>query len=228
MISIIMPFLNRWDLTHQRIMEIHKFLGSDVELILINDASTETDCEHGIAFWQKADTRQEIRYAKNKENLGFGGSMNKGAKMAKGDILVFLSNDVVMTNNFMPEITHRIEEDENILIGGRIVYWDSGWNRFTINGKDMIFSYCEGWLLACTRKVWDNLGGFDPRYGKHDYEDVDLSTTAISKGYKLVGLDSPHLHHLAGQTAKYDEKRLQITNRNKQLFFGKWKDNVDF
>jgi GT2 family glycosyltransferase len=206
-------------------MDIHKFLSEDVEVILVNDASTETDCDGGVAFWQQADTRQKVRYIKNKKNLGFGGSMNRGAKVADGEILVFLSNDVVITNNFAGQIERIIENEENVLIGGRIVYWvywDSGWNKF----NNTIFPYCEGWLLACTKEVWDNLGGFDPRYRPYDYEDVDLSTTAISKGYKLVGLDSPHLNHIGGATAKYNEKRLAITHRNKELFAEKWKDLI--
>ena len=227
MISIIIPFLNMWNLTHARIMEIHKFLPENVEVILINDASTDTDCERGVAFWQKADTRQEIRYAKNKENLGFGGSMNKGAKMAKGDILVFLSNDVVITNNFMPEITNRIAENEDILIGGRIIYWDAGWNQLESKGKKFVTPYAEGWLLACTRKVWDNLGGFDLLYGKYAFEDIDLSTTAILLGYKLVGLNSIHLNHLGAQTAKYTDERMQITIDNKEKYIKKWQDRFD-
>jgi GT2 family glycosyltransferase len=204
-------------------MELHKFAPNDVEIILVNDASTDTDCDGGVGFWQKADTRQEIRYTKNKKNLGFGGSMNRGADLAKGDILVFLSNDVIITGNFIEQIEKEIENEEDILVGGRIVYWDSGWN--TINNT--IFPYCEGWLLACTKEVWDNLGGFDPRYKPFDYEDIDLSATAIEKGYRLVGLDSPYLKHIGGQTANYDEKRLEVTYRNKEKFFAKWSDKTD-
>ena len=221
-ISIILPFYNHWDLTHSRIMELHKFAPDDVEIILVNDASTETDCDAGIAFWQKADNRQEIRYIKNKENLGFGGAMNRGAHVAKGDILVFLSNDVIMTGDFIERVKSEIKKDENILIGNRIVYWDSGWNTF----DNITIPYCDGWLLACTKEVWDNLGGFDLRYGRHDYEDIDLSATAIEQGYRLISLNNPHLKHIGGATANYDEKRLAITNRNKALFYEKWKDKL--
>lgn len=223
MFSVIIPFFNNWQLTHARLMECHKFLPDDVEIILVNDASTETDCDGGTAFWQQADTRQEIRYLKNKKNLGFGGSMNRGAKAAYGDILVFLSNDVVITGDFLGQIKNEIDNEKDILVGGRIVYWDSGWNTF----NNTIFPYCEGWLLACTTEVWDNLEGFDPRYSPYDYEDVDLSTTAIQKGHRLVGLDSPYLNHIGGQTANYNEKRLEITHRNKKKFYDKWRSIID-
>ena len=202
---------------------MHKHLPDDIEIILINDASTEMDCDGGVAWWQKFPLRQKLRYLKNDKNLGFGGSMNRGAKVAKGEILIFLSNDVVISGNFVDRIKNEIENDADILIGGRSIYWDTGWNQF----NNTIFPYCEGWLLACTREVWDNLGGFDPIYGISDYEDVDLSTTAIQKGYRLVGLDSPFLKHLAGQTAKYNEERLARTNRNKEKFYAKWRSIIE-
>jgi len=224
MISVIIPFFNNWQLTHARLMEIHKFLPDDVEVILINDTSTDTDCDGGVGFWQGAETRHKIRYIKNKENLGFGGSMNRGSKAAKGEVLVFLSNDVIISGNFIEQIKKEIKEHEkDILIGGRVLYWDTGWNKF----NNTIFPYCEGWLLACTREVWDNLGGFDSQYAPFDYEDVDLSTTAIQKDCELVGLNSPYLKHLGGQTAGYNEKRLAITNRNKEKFYAKWRSVIE-
>ena len=145
----------------------------------------------------------------------------------KGDILVFLSNDVIITNNFMGQIKNEIARYENVLIGGRVVYWAAGWNELEHKGKKFVVPYAEGWLLACTKKVWDNLGGFDPLYGKYSFEDIDLSTTAILLGYKLVGLNSPHLRHLAGQTAKYTDERMQITIKNKEKYIEKWQDKFD-
>lgn len=227
MISIIIPFYNRWDLTHSRLMEMHKFAPDDCEIILINDASTDRDCEGGVAFWQKGATRQKIRYYKNKENLGFGGSMNKGAELAKGDILIFYSNDVIATNNWISAVLHKLDENPTTLIGGRIIYWPGGWNEFEHKGKKFVVPYCEGWLLACTKEVWDNLGGFDPRYGKYAVEDIDLSTKAISLGYELHGLDSPHLQHIGGATAKYDEHRMEYTIKNKEKYIEKWRNHFD-
>jgi len=226
-VSIIIPFYNHWNLTHQRLMEMHKYAPDGCEIVLINDASTDLDCEGGVAFWQNGATRQEIRYHKNKENLGFGGSMNKGAEIAKGDILIFYSNDVICSGDFITRIKLTLKENENLLIGGRIIYWPGGWNEFEHEGRRFTVPYCEGWLLACTRQVWDNLGGFDPRYGKYAVEDIDLSTTAVSLGYDLYGLNSPHLKHIGGATAKYDEYRMEYTTNNKRKYIKKWKNRFE-
>ncbi len=153
--------------------------------------------------------------------------MNKGAELAKGDILILYSNDVMCSGDFITTIKDLLTHNSNLLIGGRIIYWPGGWNEFEHKGKRFTIPYCEGWLLACTKEVWDNLGGFDPRYGKYAVEDIDLSTTALSLGYELHGLNSPHLSHIGGATAKYDEHRMNYTIRNKEKFIEKWRDRFE-
>ena len=90
MISLIIPFFNRWDLTHRCLSDIYKFLaGENIEVVLINDASTEADCETGTAWWQKDVKPFPILYHKNKENVGFGKGCNIGAKEASGKYIPF-------------------------------------------------------------------------------------------------------------------------------------------
>ena len=221
--SIIIPFYNHWNLTHSRLMELHKFIDEDCEVVLINDASEDMDCEGGAGWWQKNSSRHTIKYKKNEENLGFGGSMNNGAKIASGDVLIFLSNDVLIHVDFVKQINDILSLNSETLVGGRIVYWKAGWNELEYKGKKFVVPYCEGWLLACTREIWDNLGGFDPIYGKYAFEDIDLSTTAISLGYELKGLDNPNLRHVGGATAKYDDHRMNYTISNKEKYIEKWR-----
>ena len=77
--SYIMPFYNRWDLTHARLGNFRQFLPTNCEIVLVDDCSTEEDCRKGIAFWQKSGAaRHTIKYVKNKENLGFVQSVNRG------------------------------------------------------------------------------------------------------------------------------------------------------
>ena len=98
LVSIIIPFLNKWNLTHELLYSLYKYAPDNCEIVLVNDASTEEDCEAGVSWWQKSEglARHKIRYRKNEKNLGFGGSHNAGARISKGDILIFLSNDVKM------------------------------------------------------------------------------------------------------------------------------------
>jgi len=225
-VSIILPYYNHWDLTHARMMELYKYVPLDTEIIMVNDASTDSDCRTGAGWWQKQAGRHEIKYVENKENLGFGGSHNKGATRATGDILCFLSNDVVVNIDFGSLISNSLRDKPYSLLGGEIIYFPGGWNEFVFEGKKLVVPYCNGWLLACTREVWDNLGGFDTEtYGKFDYEDIDLSMNALSHGYELLALNlsKHHLHHLSGVTIRaLGINREEITKLNREKFIKKW------
>jgi GT2 family glycosyltransferase len=224
-VSIVIPYFNKWSLTHSCLMGIYNYVSyPDMEIVLVNDASTDPECRTGAAWWQKQAMKCPIKFVQNKENLGFGGSHNRGAKAAEGNILIFLSNDVIVKGDFVAPIVSILSHKKpNTIIGGRIVYWDSGWNGLMVDGRKMIIPYPEGWLIACKREVWDNIGGFDPRYGKFDYEDVDIGATALYLGYDLVDLNVPFLRHISGATiGQLYPDRMEITEKNRKVFEDKW------
>lgn len=229
-VSIIIPYYNKFYLVAQRLQELLMYAPPGHEVILVDDASTE---DHNHKYWtEQVNHPLFLKRMKNEKNLGFGESMNMGAKMATGDVLVFLSNDVVIGQDFIVPLLSMI--DDTMLVGARLIDWKAGWNEFNFKGKPMIIPYLEGWFLACTLKVWCDLEGFDPIYAPYCMEDVDLSTKAVRKGYSLKllydNLEAPTLganiplRHIGAQTAGYDDSRNNITKENKKKFQKKWED----
>jgi len=222
--SIVIPFFNKWTLTHQRMYEFYSHLPSnDIEIILIDNGSTEDGIDGSVAFWQKKLSKIPIRYRKLPVNVGFGGAMNNGAGMAHGDIIILYSNDVICRDNFLPELQEQFDENRNILLGNEVIWFDGGWNGFDTPKGRTIVPYINGYFIACTKQIWDSMDGFDPLYGKFAMEDVDLSMQAQQLGIKLVSLGSTKLHHLVGGTQPYTPEREEITRQNKIKFYEKWK-----
>lgn len=228
LVSIVVPYYNMWILTHQRLMDLYQHVPDYCEIILIDDASTEHESANGITWWQRAEfKRHKIRYYRNPENVGFGLSCNNGIKLAKGKYVILLSNDVVVSGDFVSDMVALINEDNKMLVAGRVVDWAGGWNETDINGKHYIIPYAEGWLLGCTKIGWKKLKGFDPIYGKYDFEDVDLSMKALELGYNIVNLRSDKVTHLGSMTiSSVNPSRIDITNRNRVLFYDKWKEKI--
>jgi GT2 family glycosyltransferase len=228
-ISLIMPFYGKWEMTHQRLNELYKFIhpAVNLEIILIND-KPQDDEPNGVGWWQKMGALK-VRYFRNDENLGFGGSMNRGASKAEGDVLIFFSNDVVVSGDFVTQIIGALSVDSQRFIGNVVYDFDTGWNHLKMrDGKKILFPYAEGYLLACTKEVWEDLGGFDPIYYPYDFEDVDISTTALHKGYNLFALNSPYIRHLSGQTvSQVNPRREDVTRLNQQKFISKWSKILD-
>ena len=222
-VSIILPFYNHWEMTHQRLVELYRFIPEPLEIVLVDDCSTERDVTGGIKWWQSNMHTHKVLYVWNKVNVGFGMSHNRGYKASSGDIVIFLSNDVVIRGNFIPSIRNIISSDNNVIIGGRLIYWDSGWNTISIFGEKSIITYPEGWLISTTREVWDKVGGFDKKYGKFDAEDIDIGAWALYNDVKLVSLDSPSLTHLSGRTINnLYSNRMDYTKKNIEVLKNKW------
>ena len=220
-VGIVIPFYNKWHLTHARLFELYQYAPDNVEITVIDDASEEEEGKDGIAWWQHDMKRHKIHYYRNKENMGFGGAMNVGAKFAMhygADIIMLLSNDVKVSGVFISPIVYMLGINDKVLIGNEVIDYDAGWNKF----GDIVVPWVNGWFIACTTEVWKTLGGFDPIYGKYTYEDIDLSTRATMMGYKLIATKSPFLKHLGAQTAKYDDERMKRTKHNREVYARKW------
>lgn len=226
-IGIVIPQYNKWELTHQRLMELYKKIPMDTVIVIVDDCSPDADCQTGPAWWQKSVFGDRLKYYRNETNLGFGGSMNNGvliAVKAGCEGLILLSNDVRVMSDIVTEQATLLSLDKRILIGGEILRGRTGWNELPGCGP---VPYANGWFLATHKKTWKELGGFDPIYGRFDYEDVDLSTTAIMKEIPLIGSTS-NLKHIGGQSVSAaTNDRTSQTLRNQKLWIEKWSPHAE-
>lgn len=216
-VSIVIPNYNRWDLCHTLLFDLYKHCAFIDEIIVVNDGCTQAESFAGLQWWRETQILP-VRELRIEENVGFLLASNMGMKDATGDIIVLISNDVRVMGDIVVRIRHIIKNTSEVLIGGRVLNWDTGWNTF--DGE--LYEYVEGWLLAAHKDGWKKLNYFDERYAPNDFEDIDISTNAISSGYKLVSLPEDLTFHLPGQTLQYTPKREVVTKINREKFREKW------
>jgi len=210
-ISLVVLTYGKWELTHQLLSDVRQFFPAD-EVVVMDNGSEDTKTEEGCLFWK---TMLPITYVRSDTNMGFAGGANFGIKEACEDKIALISNDVRITNKW-PYMAIK-EMKPNELTGGVLHNYDTGWNKF----GDRLFPYLEGWFLAAHYELWERLGYFDCRFLPHDYEDVDLSTTALSLGVELKFIGSG-LKHTGGGTIGYSPEREKITKTNRERFMQKW------
>lgn len=87
MISVVIPVYNRGKYLEQALKSVKEQSGVDVEIIIVDDNSTE-DLSSIISGYQCV-------YIKNKENKGAQYSRNKGVDLAKFPYIAFLDSDDV-------------------------------------------------------------------------------------------------------------------------------------
>ena len=88
-VSVLVPIYNGEKYLRQCLESLQKQTLKDIEIICINDGSTENSAKI-IKEFTKADSRFRVI---TKKNSGYGDSMNRGLKKAQGEYIGILESD---------------------------------------------------------------------------------------------------------------------------------------
>ncbi len=92
---------------------------SNFEIIFIDNASTDASVE----YMEKWKDTYNIQIICNAENRSFSAANNQGAQIAKGDYLLFLNNDIAVTDGWLDELLICMSEMESPgVVGARLIY----------------------------------------------------------------------------------------------------------
>lgn len=210
------------------------------EVILVDNNSSDGSADYVKKYFKK------VRVLKLKENLGFTGGNNEGAKFAKATkYLVFLNNDTKVEKNWLKELVKTAESSEKIaLVNSKIFFYDSKLlnsvggriNPFFI-AKDVGFNKKDkgqfdnakiDFICGCSflikKEVLNKLGYlFDPSYFIY-YDDVDLSLRTKKLGYELAIAPKSIVYHYGSATMKnlsYNSVFWSTRNKYKTIFRNK-------
>lgn len=220
-VSIIIPVWNRADLTNSFLYNNWLLYRnkSNVEFIIVNNGSTD-NTKAVLVQWQDR-MGERLKVIHSDENLGFSGGNNLGVAHSKADILIFTSNDVKSTGDYVSIVETQVKNEFFALYGAKLLNYDTGWNTF----QNVVYSYLEGYFIAMSEKIYNDWGDgvcWDNDYFPCDYEDIDLSMQAVKNGIELIPLNLP-IQHTFGQSAQNIEGgRLAVTLESKAKFMKKW------
>lgn len=107
LVSVIIPFFNRLDLLMSSIDSVMEQTYRPIELILVDDNSTDqVDLKVIDGFHSKDLT---VKILRNKKNIGPGSSREVGRLIAKGDYLTYLDSDDFWHKNFLEKLVSNLE-----------------------------------------------------------------------------------------------------------------------
>lgn len=244
--SIVVPVYNHLDSTLRCLESLSKQKSKyNIEVIVVDDASTDQTSTIIPSI-------PGVNYLRNKKNVGFVGSCNKGAKAAKGKAIIFLNNDTVVLGNWLDALLNRLQDPSIGIVGSKLImqdgetlqeaggiifnnqahYGDVCWSYgkfYDANRYDFNFlrdvDYVSGASLAIDRKLFLKLGGFDTRYSPGYYEDTDLAMAVRKAGKRVVYEPHSVLVHAEGTTAGTDTSgsgMKRFQPINREKFRKKW------
>ena len=119
-ISVLVPIYNVQDYLHECLGSLAAQDMSDVEFICINDGSTDGSRDIIQEFLDK-DSRFTVI---DKENSGYGASMNRGLEKAKGEFIAILESDDFMEPNALNVLHNAIvDSGADVVKANFWMYW---------------------------------------------------------------------------------------------------------
>lgn len=235
-VSIIIPVYNQVHYTYACLVSILENTGEfDYEIIIADDVSTDATKEI-----DKFVTGLVI--ARNESNQGFLKNCNNAAKKARGEYIFFLNNDTTVQKDWLPPLIRLLETDKSIgMVGSKLIYPDgrlqeaggiiwsdgSGWNYGRCDDPNKPeynyvrdVDYISGAAIMLSRKLWEDIGGFDERYAPAYCEDSDLAFEVRKRGLRVVYQPLSVVTHFEGVSNGTDVngtglKRYQVENNKK-------------
>ncbi|WMT43324.1 glycosyltransferase family 2 protein [Paenibacillus sp. D2_2] len=205
-------------LTHDQLALTSKCLQSirehtqDYELIVVDNGSTDGT----VAYLNR---QPDVIVHINNENLGFAKGCNQGIELAKGENILFLNNDTIVTEHWLDNMLSVLYENERVGMVGPVTNYSSGHHQIPVTYTDLseLDSFarqqCEdnagcytdvrrlvGFCLLAKRSVLDEIGNFDETFGLGNYEDDDLCLRALRSGYLLRVVHDSYIHHIGHAT----------------------------
>jgi GT2 family glycosyltransferase len=186
----------------------------DFEVILVDNGSDKNELELLENY-----VNPNLRLLKNSENLMVAAGRNAGARLANGEFILFLDNDMVVPRGWLPKILAVTDASNSVACSPRVVDVDHRGTeklRFfatqlingvikeikTVNNEIVACDFLPGGALFVQRDIFQHIQ-FDEKY-IFGVEDYDWCMQVRQKGFKLVNCPDVIFYH-------YKDKRVQRT-----------------
>lgn len=174
-ISVIIPTYNEAQHIKTCLLSLTSQSFKIKEIIVVDDGSTDTTCQIISALKSKITNLKIL----HQNHQGAGAARNRGAKTAKGNILVFVDSDMEFDKHFLKYLTQPIKQNKSKGTFSKNEYiknwhnpWAKSWN-FLIGipenlGIPKDYPPHAPVFRAILKSEFDRAGGFDSHRGYDD------------------------------------------------------------
>jgi GT2 family glycosyltransferase/lipopolysaccharide biosynthesis protein len=246
LISIIILTFNQLEYTKKCVESILKYTHVPHEIIIVDNGSKDGTGEYIKSL---SEANDNITCIFNDENKGFARGNNQGITMAKGNYILLLNNDVVVTEHWLERLISHLELHpetgmvgpmtnavsgpqlvENVTYGKDLKAMQKFAEDFSqVNiGRTTEVMRLVGFCLLMKKVVLDIIGSLDENYISGNFEDDDLCLRSFIAGFKNIIAHDVFIHHFGSMTFKgnaIDYNSTLVGNR--QYFADKWRDIID-
>lgn len=216
--SVVIPNWNGKDLLKDCLQSLSKQSFKDLEIILVDNASTDSSL-----VWV-TEKYPKVRVIKLGRNFGFARAINEGVKASNAEYVVFLNNDTAVEKNWLENLVKCADSHPEVIsVNSKLLNFyerkridgvgilvnevgqakSIGWqqiDRGQFEKEQYIFGVTGGASLF-RRKDFIKLGMFDESYFMYS-EEVDFAFRAQFLGFKSIYCPKAIVYHKHKASAK--------------------------
>jgi GT2 family glycosyltransferase len=222
-IDVVIPVHNAPDLTRRCIDSVVTCLGTSIRQIYIQDDASGEETRRMLS--QLPYQGIHVHYAR--ENQGFGASVNAAIKRSDASCLLVLNSDTVASDNFLPPLCAALAADPllAVVIPGGNDYSRHDLDQYLRRPGGYIETHrLQGHAFLIRRSVFEEVGGFDPAFGRGYYEDVDLGRRLNQRGWRMGVHPDASIQHKGGASFGRGRSFRELVRRNRSLYFSRYPD----
>lgn len=209
------------------------------ELIVVDNGSSDGTPKYLSSFAAK---HPQVRLILNGANLGFARGNNQAIRQARGENIVLLNSDAVVTPGWLDGLLSCAERDSSIAAVGPVTNNASDPRQRVKSGCAELSrldafarrhahrrrgSWSEvhrliGFCLLLKRSAVERVGLLDERFYPGGYEDYDYCLRLRQAGYKIALAEDVYVHHFGQRSYVSAEARLKAVRANREVFLDKW------
>ncbi|KKU15400.1 MAG: Glycosyl transferase, family 2 [Microgenomates group bacterium GW2011_GWC2_45_8] len=220
-VSVIIPSWNSEVQMKQNLPSVFKAAAAvQAEIVIVDDASAyDNSAKYLLSLGSK------IRLYQNFENSGFSYTVNRGVKLAKGDLIILLNTDVRPSPDCFVKALKYFTDPSVYALG-----FNSGEAWMGGEWQGGLFHHFKvAHTIKNKNKANPSLWASDPLFKPFYWEDTDMGYRAWKRGWRVLWAPEckvVHDHPKSVIAGNFSQKFvLQTAQRNQFLFI--WKNISD-
>ncbi len=196
-ISVVIPTFKRPQLLGKCLTALtnQTFLQEDYEVIVVTDGPDEETQNEVVSF---KNNHTNIFYTSLQCKAGPAAARNKGAGLARGELILFTDDDCLPDNHWIRAFweAYCINGQKEISFSGKTIVplahepTDYEKNIANLETAEFITANC-----ACTNQAFKKVGGFDEEFPIAWREDSELQFKFISASVPIIKVDKAIVVH---------------------------------
>ena len=235
LVSVVVLAYNHLECTRECIESVFRYTqGIDYELIAVDNGSSDGTGEY-------LDSLGNVKKVAFPENIGVCTALNRGFAAARGEFIMYLSNDTVVTHRWLDNLLACLEDpkvgmvvpvcdascnyQQVVLPHGTMEELQEAAERYNVSNPAFweerlkLLTYAALYRTEILRKI----GGLDEDFNPGSYDDDAVSFSIRRMGYKILLAKDTFIHHVGNLTFRKEyEKDGGLMRRNMNLFIRKF------